>query len=98
MIAPGNGYVLALNAGSSSLKFAVFHADDLSRSILSESVGSEIDPAKWLDWVREKTAVVTGGSGWTGVGHRVVHGGPRFAEPQLITPDVLAELKKLIPF
>jgi acetate kinase len=33
-----------------------------------------------------------------GVGHRVVHGGPRHVGPALVTPDVLAELRKLIPF
>ncbi len=32
-----------------------------------------------------------------GVGHRVVHGGPRFAEPTIVTPQVLDELRLLIP-
>jgi acetate kinase len=32
-----------------------------------------------------------------GVGHRVVHGGPRYAGPVVITPDVLAELRQLVP-
>ena len=32
-----------------------------------------------------------------GVGHRVVHGGPRFAGPTIVTPEVLAELRELIP-
>jgi acetate kinase len=32
-----------------------------------------------------------------GVGHRVVHGGARFSGPTLVTPDVLAELRTLIP-
>jgi acetate kinase len=32
-----------------------------------------------------------------GVGHRVVHGGPRFAGPVVIDADVLAELRRLIP-
>jgi acetate kinase len=31
------------------------------------------------------------------VGHRVVHGGPRYAGPVVITPDVLAELRQLVP-
>ncbi|MCF3962337.1 acetate kinase [Streptomyces fuscigenes] len=31
------------------------------------------------------------------VGHRVVHGGPRFTEPTLIDDDVLAEIEKLVP-
>ena len=32
-----------------------------------------------------------------GVGHRVVHGGPRFAAPTIVTPAVLDELRTLVP-
>ena len=32
------------------------------------------------------------------VGHRVVHGGPRYWEPQRITPDMIKELQQLSPF
>ena len=32
-----------------------------------------------------------------GVGHRVVHGGARFAGPTLVTPDVVEELRALTP-
>jgi acetate kinase len=38
-----------------------------------------------------------GGVRVVGVGHRVVHGGPRFAAPALVTPDVLKELRELVP-
>ncbi|WP_130012293.1 acetate/propionate family kinase [Serinicoccus sediminis] len=31
------------------------------------------------------------------VGHRVVHGGAEFAEPTLITPEVLAAVERLVP-
>jgi acetate kinase len=31
------------------------------------------------------------------VGHRVVHGGHRYSEPQLITPELLAALRELVP-
>ncbi|MFT3975292.1 MAG: acetate/propionate family kinase [Amaricoccus sp.] len=34
----------------------------------------------------------------TAVGHRVVHGGPRFAEPAVVTPKVLDALRALAPF
>ena len=33
-----------------------------------------------------------------GVGHRVVHGGPKFTEPQRITPQLVAELRRLSPY
>ncbi|TPE48980.1 acetate/propionate family kinase [Amaricoccus solimangrovi] len=32
------------------------------------------------------------------VGHRVVHGGPKYAEPVLVTPRMLDELRQLSPF
>lgn len=33
----------------------------------------------------------------TAVGHRIVHGGPSFAEPVIITPEVLSQLDALAP-
>src|SRR5262249_35490707 len=32
------------------------------------------------------------------VGHRVVHGGSRFYRPELITPEILEELRKIVPY
>jgi acetate kinase len=47
-----------------------------------------------MDWLEE---------GWgadvlTAVGHRVVHGGPKYSEPQRITPEMVEELRRLSPF
>ncbi len=33
-----------------------------------------------------------------GVGHRIVHGGNRFVQPELISPEMLAELARISPF
>ena len=44
-------------------------------------------------WLRSRY----GGSRVLGVGHRVVHGGARFAGPTVVTPAVLEELRKLVP-
>ena len=33
-----------------------------------------------------------------GVGHRVVHGGPRYSGPVIVTPAVMSELRQLIPY
>jgi acetate kinase len=38
-----------------------------------------------------------GGARVLGVGHRVVHGGAHYAAPVVVTPQVLEELRKLIP-
>jgi acetate kinase len=45
------------------------------------------------DWIEEHV-------GWpaiAGIGHRIVHGGPRYAQPERITPDLVAELRRIIP-
>ena len=44
-------------------------------------------------WLRSKY----GGARVLGVGHRVVHGGARYAQPTIVTRQVLAELYELVP-
>jgi len=44
-------------------------------------------------WLREHF----GGGRVLAVGHRVVHGGPRYAAPTIVTPAVLEDLRKLVP-
>ena len=38
-----------------------------------------------------------GGASVLGVGHRVVHGGAHYAGPTVVTPDVMKDLRELIP-
>ena len=38
--------------------------------------------------------------GWSaiaGIGHRIVHGGPRYAHPERINPHLVAELRRITP-
>jgi acetate kinase len=51
-----------------------------------------------MDWIRQRLGSGLGSSTLTGVGHRVVHGGPNYSQPQRITPDLVAELNRLSPF
>ena len=44
-------------------------------------------------WLRSKY----GGSRVLGVGHRVVHGGSKFKGPTILNPQILAELRALVP-
>jgi acetate kinase len=44
-------------------------------------------------WIRSRY----GGSRVVAVGHRVVHGGPRYARPTIVTAQVLEDLRELIP-
>jgi acetate kinase len=128
-------YTLTINGGSSSIKFALFNAQQSAESRLLNSllkgkltgIGSSrlrIDveiqtetldqsgifnngapehqdysvddhtfaPAvtELLNWI--KTYIDT--EQLLAVGHRVVHGGPSYASPQLITPTMLATLEQ----
>jgi acetate kinase len=44
-------------------------------------------------WLRSRY----GGARVVGVGHRVVHGGARYARPTIVTPQVLEDLRALVP-
>jgi len=47
-----------------------------------------------MDWLEERDQREP----LTAVGHRVVHGGPRYSAPQRITPEMVEELTRLSPF
>ena len=83
--------VLAVNAGSSSLKLSLVDADD---STLAEreldAPDGEIDPEEL------RSALDGGLSDANVVGHRIVHGGERFRDPVLIHGDVEAALRALV--
>lgn len=89
--------VLVLNGGSSSLKYQLLEpvsGEVLARGIV-ERIGSSTD-----DYTRALASVLgrlDEESHIAAVGHRVVHGGERFRAPTLITPDVAATIRELIP-
>ena len=56
-----------------------------------KDVSEAIDPL--AIWLRAKY----GGSRVLGVGHRVVHGGKKYSDPVIITPQVIEDLTQLIP-
>ena len=47
-----------------------------------------------MDWIEERIER----DALTAVGHRIVHGGPKYWQPQRITPEMLEELRRLSPF
>lgn len=47
-----------------------------------------------MDWIAEHSMR----DALTAVGHRVVHGGPKYSDPQLITSAMIADLRQLTPF
>jgi len=68
------------------------HADDFSRSMTvpDHTVAVSI----LMDWIDARS----GRDELTAVGHRVVHGGPKYSEPQQITAEMVEELRRLSPF
>jgi acetate kinase len=56
------------------------------------AVPSEVLP-NILPWARERL----GDRRLAALGHRVVHGGPRYSRPARVTPELLAELEALVP-
>jgi acetate kinase len=71
--------------------------DDASGSTLFESQVDSGDPNTALEvmfgWLGEHGFL----SGLAAAGHRLVHGGPRYREPQRVTPEFLTEIERLIP-
>ena len=118
----GSGSILAINGGSSSLKFGLFRIGDppvreLSGSI--DRIGSSHDTCMWtqegvghgerrivaapdhaaclepiMDYLDDKRARVP----LLAIGHRIVHGGRNYREPQRVTPVVMEALQQLSPY
>lgn len=68
--------------------------DAARKTLLDSAVGqadANSDLSTILKWLTENEYA----SRFAGIGHRLVHGGPRYAESQRITPEVLSELEKV---
>lgn len=94
-------HLLTLNAGSSSVKFALFARDDLARSVFAGQVdgiglpgGVSTHDAAIADVLAQLGAR---DERIVGVGHRIVHGGTGFVEPVLIDDGVVERIGALIP-
>jgi len=116
-------YALVLNAGSSSLKFCVYHRpkeqdwnlasrgqiegigasprilakDAANRTLINQPEPEALDGGAALDTLAGWLRSMYPGPRLLGVGHRVVHGGTRYACPTVVTTEVLAELRRLVP-
>jgi acetate kinase len=66
----------------------------------SETVEAAIDHAAGFDLIgrmNSRERIFSGEDDLFGIGHRVVHGGERFQEPTVITEEVIAAIRELIP-
>jgi acetate kinase len=117
-----SSFILTINGGSSSIKFALFDAGPTLPRILSGKIESIGQPQSTftvkgqnptdnfsrsitapdhhaavkalMDWIRERFPR----GELSVVAHRIVHGGPKYWQPQRITLDMLKELRQLSPF
>ncbi len=67
-------------------------ADNFSRSL--SAPGHTVALGALMDWIEERR----GRDALTAVGHRVVHGGPKYSKPQRITAEMVEELLRLSAF
>ena len=116
-----NLYILAINGGSSSIKFSFYKIKEEYESVLSgeiKNIGAKnpslafyksteqhkislditatdhSQAANYLaDWLEKQN----GFTSVTAIGHRIVHG-MQHTEPELITDELLEELKKISAF
>jgi acetate kinase len=67
-------------------------ADNFSRLVTAPDHTAAVGVL--TDWIEERN----GRNTLTAVGHRVVHGGPKYYKPERITAEMVTELKRLSPF
>lgn len=93
-------HLLTLNAGSSSIKYALFeHHDSLKPPLHTgqvEGIATASGPASHEQALGTVLGAI-GGARITAVGHRIVHGGTQFDQPMLIDDAVLARIEQLGP-
>lgn len=121
MVAGGGLRILTINAGSSSLKAALYDMDRTERLTLAcevERIGqsgshlrivdgggvtlldrtADLDSHETaahalLDWLQHQPAEMAPNA----IGHRIVHGGRTHRGPQVLTAEVLTDLRELVP-
>jgi len=112
-------YILSVNCGSSSFKFALFEERSLKKKLVGsiDKVGStestfeikNMDDGttkKETGHFKDITAAVDAVVDWLqnnktlytlkAIGHRIVQGGPNHRQPEIISNDLLKDLKKYI--
>ncbi|MDX8352855.1 acetate/propionate family kinase [Cognatiyoonia sp. IB215182] len=65
--------------------------------VKSKQVVPATTPAEALDQVITALRMNMPGLSIAGIGHRIVHGGPDFADPMVLTAEVLAQLEEFAP-
>lgn len=115
-------FILTINGGSSSIKFALFRAGDFSvpvtrgmvdriglpnsEMLITDAATQQLsrravlapDHRTCVGFITEWLERQVGMGHLCAVGHRVVHGGKTYSGPERVTPELLAELRRLCPY
>ncbi len=67
-------------------------ADNLLRPVTAQDHTTAVNVL--MSWIEERIGIDM----LTAIGHRVVHGGPKYSEPKRITTEMVEELQRLSPF
>jgi acetate kinase len=91
--------ILTINAGSSSIRLALFAAGARPVKLMDEKIeriGSE-PPNMTADRLVQKLQAQSSIGAPDAIGHRVVHG-MLHTQPERVTPELLEELRRITPF
>jgi len=88
--------ILTINGGSSSVKIALFEvgaAVERKATASIKSANSQDSADSVLVWLRSHADL----SDIAAIGHRIVHGGPRYTNHSRISPELIDELRRIAP-
>jgi acetate kinase len=89
--------ILTINAGSSSIRFALFSCGAGLSRVMDEKLervgdqSADASVGRLVEKLQERSAIPEG------IGHRVVHG-MMHTQPERVTPALLEELKGIMPY
>ncbi len=86
--------VLCVNVGSSTIKYSVFDCADHRnpRMLFNGAIEGTDTDALFADYSGKGVPAPQA------IGHRIVHGGPRYSDPVVLTPEVRKDLDNVIHF
>lgn len=89
--------ILVLNAGSSTLKASLLRPGEPRAlgATTREWGGNAVERASGVSAAILADLGLADGIGLTGIGHRIVHGGPDLVVPTVVDADVLTELRRV---
>jgi acetate kinase len=90
--------ILTINGGSSSLRYALFDIQDRPVRVLDGKLERLTgDSSRAVDTMMEKLGADPAYVTPDAIGHRIVHG-MQHSAPERITPRLLTELRKFVPY